>query len=412
MLYQAYEARRATTLPIHAMAAATSGALRRLPAPLAGAPGARAWRAMAGTVSALQLTHERPAYGIDAVPVAGTPVAVREEPALTTPFGTLLHFAKDAAPTQPRVLVVPGLAGHFGTLVRGTVRTMLPDHDVHVADWHNARDVPLSAGRFGLDEYIEHIMVFLRTMGPGAHVVSICQPAVAVLAAAALMAEDGDPARPASLTLIAGPVDACASPGRINRFAERQSLAMLERTVITRVPWPHRGAGRRVYPGFLQVTGFMGMDPRRHLSAFFDLFTDIAGGHDEDAERTLDFYAEYFAVLDVPAEFYLDTARVVFQDHDLARGRMTWRDRRVEPASIESPLFTIEGERDDMCCPGQTEAAHALCTGVPAERRRHRLQSDAGHYGVFSGSRFEREIYPEIRDFIATADGTLAQPSP
>jgi polyhydroxyalkanoate depolymerase len=195
------------------------------------------------------------------------------------------------------------------------------------------------------------------------------------------------------------------NPGRINRFAERQSIDRLERTVIAHVPWPHKGAGRRVYPGFLQVLGFMGMDPRRHADAFKGLFGDLVRGNDTDADRTITFYDEYFAVLDIAAEFYLDTARVVFQDHDFARGRMTWRDRLVDPSHIRRPLMTIEGELDEMCFPGQTEAAHTLCPNVPQEHRRHHLQPGVGHYGVFSGSRFEREIYPEIRSFITASVG-------
>jgi poly(3-hydroxybutyrate) depolymerase len=400
MLYQTYEARRALTRPVYNAASLTSSVLRRLPA----AAPVRVCRAMTDTLSALEITHERPAYGIDEVDIDGVPVPVEEQVVEATPFASLIRFHKIAGPEAPPVLVVPGLAGHFGTLVRGTLRTMLPDHDVHVADWHNARDVPVSAGRFGLDEYVEHIIDFLRAIGQGAHVVAVCQPAVATLAAAAIMAADGDEAAPASITLIAGPVDARVNPGRVNRFATRHAIKDLERTVITRVPWPHRGAGRRVYPGFLQVLGFMGMDPRRHMNAFKGLFGDIARGNEAGADVVTTFYDEYFAVLDVTAEFYLDTARVVFQDHDLARGRMTWRGRPVDPGQIRSALMTVEGEQDEMCCPGQTAAAHDLCTGVPDDRRRHHLQPGVGHYGVFNGSRWRREIYPEIRSFIAAAD--------
>ncbi|MDP9347501.1 MAG: polyhydroxyalkanoate depolymerase [Actinomycetota bacterium] len=404
MLYEAYEARRVLARSVYGMAALTSGALRRLPEPLGASRSVRTWRALADTTAALELTHDRPPYRMDSVELNGWEVPVEEQMVSSTPFGSLVRFHKDTALDQPSVLIVPGLAGHFGTLVRGTIRTMLPDHDVYVADWHNARDVPVAAGRFGLDEYIGHIMDFLMEIGPGAHIVAVCQPAVATLAAAALMAEDGHEAQPSSITLIAGPVDVRVNPGRINRFAERKSLESLERTVITTVPWPHRGAGRRVYPGFLQVMGFMGMDPRRHASAFRDLFGDLARGNDEDADRTITFYDEYFAVLDVAAEFYLDSARVVFQDHDLARGCMLWRDRQVDPSRITSALLTVEGELDEMCCPGQTEAAHVLCTGVSKHRKHHHLQPGVGHYGVFNGSRFEREIYPEIRRFIDEND--------
>jgi poly(3-hydroxybutyrate) depolymerase len=306
------------------------------------------------------------------------------------------------------VLVVPGLAGHFATLVRETVRTLLRDHEVFVADWHNARDVPVSEGHFGLDEYVEHLIGFMDAIGPGTHLMAVCQPCPAVLAAAALMAEDEHPAQPDSIILMAGPVDARVNPGPVNRFASKRSLDSLERRVITTVPRPHRGAGRRVYPGFLQVVGFMGMDPRRHVSAVTGVMRDFAAGKDQDAERTRAFYREYFAVLDVTAEFYLETVRAVFIDHDLPRGQLHWRDRLVQPAAIGSALLTIEGENDEMCPPGQTQAAHRLCTGIPAGRKRHHLQPGVGHYGVFSGTRFDREIYPRIKAFVASNERSRA----
>jgi polyhydroxyalkanoate depolymerase len=335
----------------------------------------------------------------------GIDVAVTQQVVLRTPFASLVRFAKadGSSHAQPKVLVVPGLAGHFATLVRATVATMLTDHDVYVADWHNARDIPASDGPFGLDDYVAHLMDFLRAIGPGAHLMAVCQPAVACLVAASVMAEDDDPAQPSSLILLAGPVDTRINPSRVSRFAQRQSTSMLERTMLHRVPAQHRGAGRRVYPGFLQISGFMGMDPRRHAKAFRGLFRDLRRGDTAQAERTRTFYREYFAVLDIAGEFYLDTVLRVFKDHDLPRGRMTWRGRTVDPSRIESALFTIEGALDEMCTPGQTEAAHSLCTGIPEERHRHLLQDGVGHYGVFAGSTFESEIYPQIRDFIELA---------
>jgi polyhydroxyalkanoate depolymerase len=353
-------------------------------------------------VSALRLTHDRPAFGIDSTTVAGRNVTVTETPVMSTPFGTLVHFDKDIAEPQPRVLVVAGLAGHFATLMRGTVGALLPDHDVYITDWHNARDVSPQPGRFGLDEYIQHLIDFLGAIGPGAHLMAVCQPCVPALAAAAIMVEDDDPARPETLILMAGPVDARVNPGRLNAFAARNSLRRLERTVITTVPRPYEGAGRRVYPGFLQIGGFMGLDPRRHATAFRGMFGDVASGR--DAARAREFYAEYFAVLDVTAEYYLDTVRMVFQEHAMANGRFEWRGRRVDLGRIETAMLTIEAENDELCRPGQTEAAHRLCTSIPDARRRHHLQPGVGHYGVFSGSRFEAEIYPEIRSFIETAE--------
>ena len=399
MLYHAYEARRRLTAPVHGIAAKGSEVLHALPEPVGSTVTLRTLRAATELVHTLRITHERPHFHIASVMIDGEEVPVREERLLSTPFGTLLRFAKETDVDQPAVLLVPGLAGHFATLIRGTVTTMLPDHDVYVLDWHNARDVPVDAGRFGLDEYIEHLIEFMQEIGPGAHLVAICQPCVAALAAASLMAEDDDPAQPQSITLMAGPVDARVNPGPVNQFAERRSLPHLERFVVS-VPWPHAGQGRQVYPGFLQVVAFMGLDPKRHIKAFAGLFADVIKG-DDAAERTKRFYAEYFAVLDVAAEFYLDTARAVFMEHHLADGRLDWRGRRVDPAAITTALLTIEGEKDELCPPGQTQAAHKLCRGIPDSRRRHRLQEGVGHYGVFSGTRFQQEIYPEIRSFIA-----------
>jgi poly(3-hydroxybutyrate) depolymerase len=405
MLYRTYDARRMMTAPVHATAALQSGVLRGLARSSIDLPQLRAWRAVAEATSMLRLSHERPEFGIESVDVDGEAYAVEEEVVRSTPFGSLVRFAKPAAPRQPRILVVPGLAGHFATLVRPTVRRLLSDHDVFVADWHNARDVPVSAGRFGLDEYVDHLIDFMDAIGPGGHMMAVCQPCPAVLAAAAVMAEDNHPAEPASLILMAGPVDARRNPGPINRLVSKQSLDTLERRVIATVPWPHRGAGRRVYPGFLQVAGFMAMNPRRHVSAVTGLLRDFATGNDENAERTRAFYDEYFAVLDITAEFYLETARAVFIDHDLARGRMKWHGRSVDPSAIRTALLTIEAENDELCPPGQTEAAQDLCTGIPARRKRHHLQSRVGHYGVFSGTRFDREIYPHIKSFVAENEG-------
>ncbi len=401
MLYRTYDARRMMIAPVYATAALQSGVLRGLARNSVDLPQLRAWRAVAEATSMLRLSHERPEFGIESVDVDGETIAVEEEVVRSTPFGSLVRFAKPAAPDQPRILVVPGLAGHFATLVRPTVRRLLSDHDVFVADWHNARDIPVSAGRFGLDEYVGHLIDFMDAIGPGGHLMAVCQPCPAVLTAAAMMAEDNHRAEPASLILMAGPVDARRNPGPVNRFASKQSLDKLERRVISTVPWPHRGAGRRVYPGFLQVAGFMGMNPGRHVSAVAGLVRDFASGNDEAAERTQAFYKEYFAVLDVTAEFYLETARAVFIDHDLPRGRTKWQGRRVDPSAIRTALLTIEAQNDEICPPGQTQAAHDLCTGIPAERKRHHLQPGAGHYGVFSGTRFDREIYPEIKSFVA-----------
>jgi polyhydroxyalkanoate depolymerase len=347
------------------------------------------------------LTHTRPPFGIDSVTVAGEAVAVTEETADRTPFATLLHFVKDTAVAQPRVLIVAPLSGHFSTLLRGTVRTMLADHDVYLTDWHNARDVPARAGAFGVDGYVEHVIRFLEKIGPGGHVVAVCQPAVAVLAAVAVMAEGGDAAVPRSMTLMAGPIDTRANPTAVNELAKSKPIEWFEQNLIDRVPCRFAGAGRRVYPGFLQVTAFLNMNLDRHIAAHRDMFNHLVDGEAEKAAATRTFYDEYFAVLDLAAEFYLETVKTVFQDHALPLGRMTYRGRRVDPAAIKrTALLTVEGERDDICGIGQTMAAQELCTGIKPFRKRHHLQAGVGHYGVFNGKRWDAQIYPVVRNVI------------
>jgi polyhydroxyalkanoate depolymerase len=404
MIYTAYQAQSDLTAPMRAMSGATARLLTDLSPGLTDRWMVRSTLATTEIVARWGLTHRRPAFGIDSVVVEGEAVAVREEAVLRTPFGTLLRFAKATDAVQPRVLLVAPLSGHFATLLRATVRTMLPDHDVFITDWHNARDVAVGHGRFGLDEYIDHLIDFLREMGPGAHVVAVCQPCVPALAAAALMAEDGDEAVPHSLTLMAGPIDARVNPTIVNDLAAGRSLEWFERNVIGIVPSRFAGTGRRVYPGFVQVAAFMRMNPERHRAAFRRLYDDIVAGNEERAVATKAFYDEYFAVLDLTAEFYLETVAAIFQDHLLARGELTWRGRPVDPAAItRTALLTVEGERDDICGVGQTAAAHDLCPSLTPYRRRQHLQAGAGHFGVFSGARWEREVYPEIRSHILKA---------
>ena len=404
MIYTAYQAQSDLTAPMRAMSGATARLLTDLSPGLTDRWMVRSTLATTEIVARWGLTHRRPAFGIDSVVVEGEAVPVREEAVLRTPFGTLLRFAKDTDAVQPRVLLVAPLSGHFATLLRATVRTMLPDHDVFITDWHNARDVAVGHGPFGLDEYIDHLVDFLREMGPGAHVVAVCQPCVPALAAAALMAEDGDEAVPHSLTLMAGPIDARVNPTIVNDLAAGRSLEWFERNVIGIVPRRFAGAGRRVYPGFVQVAAFMRMNPERHRAAFRRLYDDIVAGNEERVVATKAFYDEYFAVLDLTAEFYLETIAAIFQDHLLARGEFTWRGRPVDLAAItRTALLTVEGERDDICGVGQTAAAHDLCTSLTPYRRRQHLQAGAGHFGVFSGARWEREVYPEIRSHILKA---------
>jgi poly(3-hydroxybutyrate) depolymerase len=402
MLYQAYELHRRATTPLRVTTGAAARALGSLPPTVGGRRPLRRVRAACDLLAHAGPTHARPEWGIDSVVADGREVAVVRRPVLSTPFGTLQHFARPAVAGQPRVLLVGPMSGHFTTLLRPTVRTLLADHDVHALDWENARDVPVAHGPFGLDEYVDHVLAALRHLGPDVHVVAVCQPAVPVLAAVALLAADDDAAQPATLTLMAGPVDTRVNPGPVNEAAARKPVSFFERWVVDTVPAPLAGAGRRVYPGVTQLSAFMSLDPRRHLGQHRQLFRALVEDDTATATRIRDFYDEYGAVMDVPAEFYLQTLERVFMDQHLATGRYTWRGRTVDPAAItRTALLTVEGAKDEMCPPGQTQAAHDLCTGIPAEHRRHHLQEGVGHYGVFSGSRWETGIYPVLRSFVA-----------
>jgi poly(3-hydroxybutyrate) depolymerase len=404
MLYLAYQMQNDLALPLRQVARSLGAALAAAP----GAPGGLHKAAAAlDVLTRLRLTHERPAYGIDSVEIEGTPVPVQEDAVLRLPFGTLLHFRKDVdalAPgrtAQPPVLVAAPLSGHFATLLRETVRTLLQDHDVYITDWHNARDVALGHGGFGLDDYIGYLMRFLAAIGPGGHVVAVCQPCVAALAATALLAEDDDPAQPRSLTLMAGPVDCRVNPTEVNRLANSKPLSWFERNLICRVPAPHAGYLRRVYPGFVQLCAFLNMNLPRHEQAFRQMYEHLVAGRGAEALALQHFYEEYFAVNDLPAEFYLETVQKVFQRYDLATGRLTWGERAVRPAAIRrTALLTVEGERDDICAVGQTVAAQDLCPGIRPYRKVHHIQTGVGHYGVFSGRKWNQQIYPHVRDLI------------
>jgi len=403
LLYPAYQTQSDLLWPLYLAVNSVLGLHDRAPA-LTWRPAADARRRLAAAaevLASLRLTHRRPAYGIDRVESGGREVEVVEEIAWSHPFGDLLRFRKPDGGAQPRVLIVAPMSGHFATLLRETVRTMLADHDVYLTDWRNARDVSVLQGRFGLDEYIAHLIASLQQIGPGAHMVAVCQPCVATLAAAALMAEDDHPAQPRSLTLMAGPIDCRVSPTRVNELATAKPIHWFEANLIATVPLRYAGALRRVYPGFLQLTAFMSMNLERHVRAFVELHRHLVEGEIDKAEAAQAFYEEYFAVADLPADFYLDTVRKVFQDYDLARGTLTWRGRRVDCGAIRrTALLTVEGEKDDICAPGQTLAAQDLCRGIRPYLKQHHVQTGVGHYGVFSGRRWNREIYPLLRDMI------------
>lgn len=369
-------------------------------APWVGAlPQVRVADAARETLKGLRLTHTRPDYMIPDV----------EEVVVTaTPFCDLLQFRREGWQDRPRVLVVAALSGHFATLTRETIEALLDlGHDVYVTDWRNARDVPVSEGRFGLDEYIDVVIDFLRHFEDGGHVVAVCQSAPAVLAAVAVMSQQDDPTVPHSMTLMAGPVDTRRGETSVTRAALRLPRVWFEKGVIMRVPPPHAGVDRLVYPGFLQVNAFVSMNATRHARAHLDIFRAYLRREEADSERSRRFYAEYFAVLDATAEFYTETVERIFRGHDLPEGRFTHHDRLVDPSAITRPrLLTVEGENDDMCAPGQTVAAHDLCTSIPAERRDHLLQAGVGHYGVFSGTTWREQIAPRIAATIAASDDT------
>jgi poly(3-hydroxybutyrate) depolymerase len=401
MIYQIYQAHSDAVEPVRAMARVAVERLADLRGDVFGDSATRPLAAAYEIVSRIGLSHHRPDYGIEWVAVNGREARVTEEATDITPFCTLLRFRKDIAAEQPRVLLVAPLSGHFATLLRDTIRTMLQDHDVYVTDWHNARDVPLRDGRFGLDDYTEHLVRFLEKIGPSAHMVAICQPSVPALAAAAVMAQAGNPAQPASMTLMAGPIDTRINPTKVNDFAIKRPIDWFERNLIGFVPYRFGGAFRRVYPGFLQLTGFMSMNLDRHLKSFQELYKHLAKGEIDKAEAIRSFYDEYLAVMDLPAEFYLETVRKVFQEHELPLGRLEHRGQKIEPRAIRRTfLFTVEGERDDICSVGQTLAAHDLCAGIRPYMKQHHVQTGVGHYGVFSGKRWTGQIYPRVRDFI------------
>ncbi|QCB44925.1 polyhydroxyalkanoate depolymerase [Hydrogenophaga sp. PAMC20947] len=354
-------------------------------------------------LSRLRLTHSRPPYDIQRVVSEGSEVPIVEECVLTLPFGSLLHFRKDDStlPSHPPVLLVAPLSGHFATLLRETARTLLQDHDVYITDWHNARDVSLRHGAFSLDDYVTYMIRFTEAIGPGVHMVAVCQPCVAALAATAIMAEDDNPAQPSSLTLMAGPVDCRVNPTEVNRLATSKPIEWFKKNLISHVPLPHAGFMRRVYPGFVQLSAFLSMNPERHKQSFRNIYDHLENGRTEEAATIQNFYEEYLAVNDLPAEFYLDTVEKVFQTYDLPRGALQYQGRTVNPAAIRrTALMTVEGERDDICSVGQTVAAQDLCSSVRPYRKTHHVQTGVGHYGVFSGRRWNQQIYPRVREMI------------
>ncbi|QIG48667.1 polyhydroxyalkanoate depolymerase [Nordella sp. HKS 07] len=406
MLYYLYEMNHAAIAPWRA-AADTANFFWKNP----GNPFAQTYmgRSMAASLDLFERVTRRygkPSFGIDYTVVAGDEVPVVEERVFDKTFCSLIHFSKSWADektkvAQPKLLIVAPMSGHYATLLRGTVEAMLPHADVYITDWVDARQVPLSSGAFDLDDYIDYVIEMLQFLGPDTHVMGVCQPSVPVLAAIALMAKRQDPNQPKSMILMGGPIDTRRNPTVVNRLAVARGVDWFRKNAVVKVPFPHPGALRDVYPGFLQLTGFMTMNLDRHMNAHRELFWHLIEGDGDAADKHTDFYDEYLSVMDLTAEFYLQTVEKVFVNHELPRGIFRHRGELVDPAAItRTALMTIEGERDDISGVGQTEAAHDLCSSLASEKKLHLLQRGVGHYGVFNGSRFRADAVPRIVDFI------------
>ncbi len=356
-------------------------------------------------VALLGFTHEREDFDIQAVVDAkGFAHDVEQEQVWSTDFCHLLRFKKAHSQHEPRVLLVAPMSGHFATLLRGTIQALVQDHEVYVTDWINIRDVHPTAGDFDLDSYTEQLIVLLQHMGPGSHLVGVCQPTVSCLVATAVMSAQKDPCVPISLTLMAGPIDTRQNPTKVNELAKSKSIEWFKDNLVSQVPLGYAGAGREVYPGFVQVGAFLNMNLERHQKSLKRLYELRALGHDKEAQPIYDFYKEYFAVMDLPGKFYLETVKEIFQDHALPLGNMHYKGQLVQPQLIKRPfLLTIEGERDDICGLGQTMAAQDLCSGIAAWKKTHHLQAGVGHYGVFSGNKWSTQIYPVVRHHIQNA---------
>lgn len=407
MKYHAYELAHAL---VHPMRLASRGLRYQLEFPLnplSETPMVKSMSAALQVFERVTKRYGKPEWGIEQTKIHGLGVPVVPKPVHRKPFCNLVHFERDESVIgkrdDPRVLIVAPMSGHYATLLRGTVQAMLPEHDVYITDWIDAREVPLFEGPFDLDAYIDYVIEFIRFLGPETHVMAVCQPAVPVLAATAVMAANDDDCQPMTLTLMGGPIDTRRNPTVVNKLAEQKTMSWFEQNVISHVPFPNPGFMRRVYPGFIQLTGFMTMNLDRHRKAHWDLFDNLVKGDCDSVDQHRKFYDEYLAVMDLPAEFYLQTVETAFKEHSLPDGKMMHKGQLVDCAAIrKTALITIEGEKDDICGLGQTEAAHDLCVNVPIDERYHYVQPGVGHYGVFNGTRWRTEIQPRIRQMIRT----------
>ncbi|SMF60586.1 poly(3-hydroxybutyrate) depolymerase [Tistlia consotensis] len=406
MLYSLYEFQHTALMPWRILSDVTRGVLTHPWVPASYTQLGKSIVAGLDVLDSATARRPKPDWAIDEVAVGGRKVAVEMRVELEKPFCRLLHFAKQGPRAlQPRVLVAAPMSGHHATLLRGTVKALLADHDVWITDWTDARDVALADGPFGVDSYIDYLLEFMRRLGPELHVIAVCQPAPLVLAAVSLLAQADDPAQPRSMTLMGGPIDTTAAPTEVTRLAETRPLSWFEKHLLTEVPSFYRGGGRVVYPGFLQLGGFISMNASRHFDAHLRFFRHLVRGDGDSAAQHRRFYDEYLAVMDVPAEYYIETVDRIFQRHLLPRGELDWRGVRVEPKAIETTaLLTVEGELDDISAPGQTIAAHRLCSGLAAGKQQDLLQKGVGHYGIFNGRRWREDICPQIGAFIREHD--------
>lgn len=408
MFYQLYELNHAMMAPWRAMADAMRLSYTNPLNPFSQTQFARTMAAGFEVFERTTRRYGKPAFDLPETMINGKPVSVHEKIVWKKPFCNLIHFERSLPsqhPNDPKILIVAPMSGHYATLLRGTVEAFLPGAEVYITDWIDARMVPLSEGSFDFDDYVDYVIEMIEALGPNTHVVAVCQPAVPVLAAVALMEADGNPLSPASMTLMGGPIDTRINPTAVNQLAEEKPIEWFRDNVIMAVPWPQPGFMRQVYPGFLQLSGFMSMNLDRHLIAQREFFEHLVENDGDAAEKHRDFYDEYLAVMDLTAEFYLQTVQLVFMQHALPKGEMQHRGRPVDTTAIRNvALLTVEGENDDISGVGQTQAAQTICTNIPDGMRMHYMQPDVGHYGVFNGSRFRREIAPRIIAFTKEHD--------
>lgn len=405
-LYSLHEMQHAALAPVRAMVHAGKYMMSTPGNPLAFTDYGRSVSATFDLIERITRRYGKPEFGLSHTEIEGKKTKVTEKTILSKPFCNLLRFQRAPKRNDPKLLIVAPLSGHHATLLRGTVEALLPHLDVYITDWIDGREVPYYEGNFDLDDYIDYVIEFLETLGPDTHVMGVCQPSVPVLAAVSIMSAEKNPNAPRSMTFMGGPIDTRENPTEVNSLAETRHISWFEQNVITRVPFMHPGFMRRVYPGFLQLTGFMQMNLERHMEAHAKLFQHLIEGDDDSVDAHKKFYNEYLSVMDLPAEFYLQTIRTVFQEHALPKGEMVSRDRPVDPSKIsKTALLTVEGERDDISGVGQTKAAHKLCKSLPADKKKHYLQKGVGHYGIFNGKRYREQIAPLIVDFIHSHNG-------